>query len=930
MNRAPGCMVAAFALVVAGCGCDGEDRGPGRGDAGIGGADAGWKVGNAGSGGTSGMNGGGASQAGGSAGKEPDGGPVDGGASGTSDAGDGAPSLPSACAAPLDRTVTTSFYEAARCLFEGTDPPQSGVAANAVDRERVAIVHGRVFDISGATLAGVTVKVLGHSELGSSASRDDGAFELAVNGGSSVTVRYEKPGFLPSQRHLATRVRDFTVFPDVALVKLPAASLAVALPSEGDAPLVIDGPMYQDRDGERHEALAFAPGTTATLVLPDGTKQSLESIDVRIAEYTVGEDGKLSMPADLPPNSGYTYAVDYSVDQARAAGATRVELDPPAVSYVENFLHFPAGTVVPRGALDPEMDRWEASANGIVLKVVSVEKGRAAIDVDGDDKGHLRGRTLYLGTGRSRSADAIGPTLVSYAANRGYQSSGDDGPARDASMKAIEGIEVAPDGTVFVADGNADVVRKVSPDGIITRFAGNETTGFGGDGGKALDAQLHYPSGLAVGPDGTLYIADRYNHRVRAVSPNGEIRTVAGNGTDKDSGDGGLATAAGVPNPRDVAVGPDGRLYIAEQVRVRRVDPDGTITTVAGNGGFGIAGAGDGGPATETGFDDIPSIAVSPAGELYLINWARVRKVSTSGIITTVLGGGNRPLVPGVRALDVSFQTLYGVEFAPDGTLYATALDSEAGQGELIVQLGPDGVVQLIGGGGTSQQFINPETNTTPTAVRLHGTHLRATSEGDLYIASNGGVAKIRPALPGFAASEFLIPDEDGRTGYVFDTFGRHLRTLDAVSKVTLLTFSYDRQGRLDTIADNFGNQTHVSRDATGLPVSILGPYDESTTLKVASDGYLASVANANGETTSFEYDGGGLLTSLTNPLGGTSRFIYDSAGRLTKDTEPSGAFQNLARKDETSATVSRGFEPMRRTPTHGPIALRRAAPRPR
>jgi RHS repeat-associated protein len=517
----------------------------------------------------------------------------------------------------------------------------------------------------------------------------------------------------------------------------------------------------------------------------------------------------------------------------------------------------------------------------------------------------LRGRVLNLGTGRTRSAQGLGPTLTSLAGNRSYSSSGDDAPARDASMKSIEGIDVAPDGTVFVADGNGDVVRKISRDGIITRVAGNGTTGFGGDGGKALDAELHYPSGLALGPDGTLYVADRYNHRVRAISPDGDIRTVAGDGSDTDSGAGGLATAAGLPNPRDVAVGPDGRLYIAEQNRVRRIGPDGIITTVAGNGGWGINGAGDGGPATETGFDDIPSIAVSPEGELYLINFGRVRKVSTSGIITTVLGGGTKPLAPGIRALEVGFQALYGVDFGADGRLYVSALNPTTQTGKFVVELGPDGVVHLVAGGGSEQQSLNPKTSTTPTAVFLQATQLRVEADGTLYVGNGWGVAKIRPALPGFSPSEFLIPDEDGRTGYVFDTFGRHLRTLDTVTNVTLFTFTYDGEGRLATIEDTFGNATNLTRDSAGIPTSIVGPYEEATTLEVGTDGYLASITNANGEQTSFGYGDGGLLATLTNPRGGVNRFEYDDDGRLIKDTEPSGAFQSLTRKAEGTGAFS-------------------------
>jgi glucose/arabinose dehydrogenase len=176
--------------------------------------------------------------------------------------------------------------------------------------------------------------------------------------------------------------------------------------------------------------------------------------------------------------------------------------------------------------------------------------------------------------------------------------SGDGGPGELAQLSGPSGLAAMADGSVLIADLSNNRIRRVAPDGTISTFAGNGTAGFAGDGGPATTAQLRFPDAVAVARDGSVLIADRGNERVRRVSPGGTITTVAGDGTAGFTGDGGPAAAAELNGPVGVAVAPDGGVLIAdsENQRVRRVSPDGTITTVAGTGTLGYSG--DGGPAT--------------------------------------------------------------------------------------------------------------------------------------------------------------------------------------------------------------------------------------------------------------------------------------------------------------------------------------------
>ena len=218
----------------------------------------------------------------------------------------------------------------------------------------------------------------------------------------------------------------------------------------------------------------------------------------------------------------------------------------------------------------------------------------------------------------------------------GGSSIGDNGPATRAQFE-LGGVAVDSAGNLYIADSANFRIRKVT-NGVITTVAGNGTQGFSGDGGPATNAQLYYPGSVAVDSAGNLYFADSDNFRIRKVS-NGVITTVAGNGTFGFSGDGGPATSAELI-PYGVAVDSGGNLYIADGFnhRVRKVS-NGVITTVAGDGVPGFSG--DNGPAISAQLGYPSDVAVDSAGNLYIADDAnnRIRKVS-NGVIVTVAGNG--------------------------------------------------------------------------------------------------------------------------------------------------------------------------------------------------------------------------------------------------------------------------------------------------
>lgn len=220
--------------------------------------------------------------------------------------------------------------------------------------------------------------------------------------------------------------------------------------------------------------------------------------------------------------------------------------------------------------------------------------------------------------------------------------SGDSGAATRASLHHAHGVTVAPDGTLYIADTFNHVIRKVARDGTITTIMGTGRAGSGGAGGTALQMELNLPRSLAVGADGDLYIADTGNSRIVKLTPKGTVVIVAGTGAAGYGGDGGHATAAALRNPSAVALGPGGIVYIADTAnhRIRQVASDGTITTVAGIGRSEFSG--DRGPALRAGLSSPAGLFVDGDGVLYIADTGnhRIRRVAATGIIDTVAGSG--------------------------------------------------------------------------------------------------------------------------------------------------------------------------------------------------------------------------------------------------------------------------------------------------
>ncbi|MBI5567088.1 MAG: carboxypeptidase regulatory-like domain-containing protein, partial [Chloroflexi bacterium] len=212
-----------------------------------------------------------------------------------------------------DRAMPADSAGTAMPLTVGQRPGQIGLLDGVIDPQRAAVLRGQVCDRNGKAIGGAQITVLNHAEYGSTLTGADGVFDLTVNGGGLITIVYTRTGYLPSQRQVQAPWQDYAWLPDIVLLPLDAQVTTINLNTAGMQ--VARGSTSSDVDGSRRATLLIPQSTQAELVLPNGLTQTVTTLHVRATEYTVGKSGPLAMPAQMPSSRGYTYALEYSVDE---------------------------------------------------------------------------------------------------------------------------------------------------------------------------------------------------------------------------------------------------------------------------------------------------------------------------------------------------------------------------------------------------------------------------------------------------------------------------------------------------------------------------------------------------------------------------------------------------------------------------------------
>lgn len=1116
----------------------------------------------------------------------------------------------------LSDTSVTPFDEQVDFLWTGPDAVQTGVAPGAIDRDRVAVITGKVFNGEGQPAGGVKVSVVDHPEYGHATSRDTGDFFLGVSGGGQFRLRYEVQGALPAEREVDTQWNDYTEAEDVWLVTQDPAGTQVDFGVAATTPQLAEASTISDSDGTRTARVYVRPGTQAWKQMDDGQLQPLVGGTVRVTEYTVGDSGPERMPASLPDATAYTWAAEYQVDEASGQGVDHVLFSKPVVSYLDNFLGSPVGMEIPVGTYEPSTGKWEGDPDGRVIEILDEVAGKAVIDVtgfgaanaqelshynidddelemladtyqpgkklwrtemarfstkdlnkprwiprrkkrdrdpkedeqdddcqksgsiigcfnqslgevadlggtpyslrydsartpgaiaargirvpltdstvdsdlvavtatvliagqkltytdndpqpndthtfrwDGKDKfgremaggavadvittqsfedpysapgmgGPLitapgaggndddffwvvapyyeggrsiswglpgsqlamagvlsmlkpadqpvgrpnlecdatettcwypvdedtderpypmqrqttnvedRSRidvpyydprglgtggwtvsahhrydtatgTLYTGDGQRRSASATGDIIETVRPYR-RESDGDLADANHGDLAVL------PDGSILRAEYHEDRIVRDWPDGHTTLFAGDVSApGNTGDGGPALNAGIDGPDAIAVGPDGSVYIAEWLSHVIRKIDPSGIITRVAGNGTYTPTGDGRSGPSGATWYPSDLATTADGTLYIASRSGLHRLDPSGALTKIASQD----AECGTKGNSClfRTWGYTIDQLAATPGGDLYFSTVASTGNVRTvyhwqAGADTPTLLSSATTFAEEIVEGPIASSNVWPLSMAVDAQDRLWLADFHESK-RSVWRLGADNRITRIG----LKQCDNPLSSTAgiyageggPFSQACGETHDMARGPDGMYVQEDywdgGLVRRVRPAISRYPAGESLIPSEDGSEAYRFDAEGRHLATIDGRTERVLRTFSYDTAGRLSAITETDFGTTTFAYDAAG-DVTVTGPDGQTTTLDIGAGGYLAKVTDAAGESEQYAYGSSGLMTRYENQLGKASTFTWGPTGRLLTDTSPGGGVQTLSRSEQpTSSTVS-------------------------
>ncbi len=540
-------------------------------------------------------------------------------------------------------------------------------------------------------------------------------------------------------------------------------------------------------------------------------------------------------------------------------------------------------------------------------------------------------RRIYYGDGRTRYAVSTG-RAISIAAGGGT-SPGYDVPATDVAIRRVYGLAVAPNGELYIADWGLNRILKVDRNGTARPVAGTHNlSGFSGDGGQATNALLNSPSGLAFGPEGSLYFCDTGNNRVRCIAPSGVISTIAGGGTPADGlGDGGPATSAALSAPLGIAVGRDGRLFIADSGhdRVRVVSPGGIMETAVGGGPL----LADGAAAAQSKLSHPYNVAVAPDGTLYVsavdirgglwaLGGSELLRIDPLGRLDLLAGEANFAVANGAPARNMNLGNGGALALGPDGWPYCTGW----WWGVVLGKIGPDGLFRHVAGrlNATWPNYDAYSGDGGPAlAADILGVAAIAFGpDGKMYQSQANVVRQVTLPMPGVTGGSFRIPSEDGSELFVFDESGRHLQTVDALTGATLETFQYDAAGLLVSLTDGDNNVTAIERDGNGAPLAIVGPFGQRTALQTDANGNLSQVTDPAGNAYQFTSGADGLLESITDPRTTRFNFGYDPEGRLIHEETAGCCAGDFARVAANGATTVTATSPEGRTTAYASETL--------
>ena len=906
------------------------------------------------------------------------------------------------------------------------------IPANATltqyDEKRFCMIAGQILSEGGSPLQGVKVSIHKHGEYGTTLTDVNGTYVIPSEGGVQLTMRYQKEGYLTIDRKVQAPVQDWVRAEDVTMLQKDSKVTTINL-ADPTPQAHISTPVTDDR-GTRSTTLVFDGVTKATITSPDGSIRELTTVDVRATEFKTPE----SMPANLPKASAYTYCSDLEIDGVK--DEEEVNFDAPVVMYVENFLEFEAGEIVPVGYYDRNQGKWIGSDNGAVITLLDTNSDGTidAVDSTGDGQpndldgdGSVSDEVAGI---EDNPSFTVGKTYwrAAFTHFTPWDHNWPYGPPEDAEEPDQEDPKTDDDEeNDCKVDVNSYITSKtrvfhedipVAGTNITLHYSSKRTHGYQ----HIIDASVD-TSNLPVSVQGakvTLSVAGKTYTKTPDLSELGNLKFIwDGNDVmgNRVSGSvtatvkvsyiyqvvylrgsnafasawaqvGGASTGVRgrntieVSNSRNIILNghakQDSNSHIANGWTLSNIHSLGTKTVYKGDGtkvekeislidGL-LAYYRFEGDATDSSFNGLDGLEVGNISYVDGVIGKAIKLDGTSRINLESFSNediakgltysywfkklNNRPEVIFSQYTwaytghvfyhsisDSSISTSYYRHLrgtTSDG-IY-TSFSNDFSWHHVVVNSTLDTLQIWVDGQLKNETIKSGEPYVTNSSI--------PTYIGDTGRAGDGSDKHFTGELDDFRVYNKALSIEEikniyeygnrGVTTYSFNTLnisdnsleyqfnldGKHLSTKAYPSHVGLETYTYDSNGHVETITNQFGEVTTITRDGNGNPTQITAPNGQVTTLTVDEQGNLTEVSYEDNSKYAFTYFDGSLMDIMTDPNGNVVQHSFDANGRIVEEIDGEGGSYRFLRNVNGNETFYSTILPEGETSTSSDTTL--------
>ncbi|XP_075712542.1 teneurin-2 isoform X6 [Rhinoderma darwinii] len=833
-----------------------------------------------------------------------------------------------------------SFYDRIKLLV-GKDSTHIIPGENPFNSSLVSLIRGQVMTGDGTPLVGVNVSFVKYPKYGYTITRQDGTFDLIANGGASLTLHFERAPFISQEKTvwlpwnsfyamdtLSMKTEENTipscdlsgfVRPDPVIISSPLSTFFSSSPRRN--PIVPETQVLHEEIEMPGSNLRLCflssrtPGYRSLLKIT--MTQSTIPLNLIKVHLMVAVEGHLFQKTfQASPNLAYTFVWDKN----DAYGQRVYGLSDAVVSVGFEYetclglILWEKRTAVLQGfELDPSnLGGWSLDKHHIV---------------------NVKSGILHKGSGENQFLSQQPAVIMSIMGNgrrRSISCPSCNGLAEGNKLLAPLALAVGIDGSLFVGDFN--YIRRIFPSRNVTSILEFRNKEFKHSNNIA---HKYY---LAVDPvSGSIYLSDTNSRRIykiksltgaKDIATNSEV--IAGNGEqcmpfdEARCGNGGKAVDAILTNPRGIAVDKNGFIYFVDATMIRKVDPNGIISTLLGSNDLAA-----GRPLSCDSSMDITQVrmewptdlAVNPMdNSLYVLENNVILRITENHQVSIIAGRPMHCQVPGIDyslsklAIHSALESASAIAVSHTGILYIAETNEK--KINRIRQVTTNGEISLLAGAASDcncKDDVNcncyaGDDGYATDAFLNSPSSLAVAPDGTVYIADLGNiriraVLQNKPVLTSFNQYEVASPGEQEL--YIFNINGIHQYTQSLVTGEYLYNFTYSADNDVIEVIDNSGNSLKIRRDSNGTPRHFLMPDNQIITLTLTTGGALKLVSTQSLELSLMTYDGNtGLLATKSDETGWTMFYDYDNEGRLTNVTRPTGVVTSLHREMEKSITI--------------------------